>query len=181
MRWTIVGLCLAVAACGGQELNSPISPTSLGVGAGLGSDAVGSGRTQAEGATQLPFKGSFTTATDTPPPLAHATIEGTAAHVGHFSGVLTAEVDLATSTSTGTFDLTAANGDHLSGTFVGVEGLFFPPNTARITEVATITSGTGRFSGATGTFTMVRYDDIDFTTGKATGSGTLEGHLSLNR
>jgi hypothetical protein len=181
MRWTIVTLCLAVAACGEQGPHSPTSPTSPGVGAGLRADTLDGGRTEAEGATQLPFKGSFATITDVPPPLAHATVDGTAAHVGHFSGVLTAEVDMTTSTSTGTFDFTAANGDHLSGTFVGVEGLFIPPNTARITEVATITNGTGRFSGASGTFTMVRYDYIDFATGKATGSGTLEGHLNLSR
>ena len=39
----------------------------------------------------------------------------------------------------------------------------------RITESATIENGTGRFAGATGTFTMVTVDTIDFATGQATG------------
>ena len=128
----------------------------------------------------MPFRGSFTTVTDVPPPSAHATAEGAATHLGRFTGTLTAEVT--ENTSTGTFNFTAANGDQLSGTFVGIEGVFIPPNTARITEVATIENGTGRFAGATGTFTMVRFDTIDFATGKATGTGTFEeGRINLNK
>ena len=103
-----------------------------------------------------------------------------ATHLGQFTGTLAAEVT-SENTSTGTFNFTAANGDQLSGTFVGIEGVFIPPNTARITEVATIENGTGRFAGATGTFTMVRFDYIDFATGKATGTGTFEGQINLNK
>jgi hypothetical protein len=133
----------------------------------------------AQGGTALPFRGSFDTVTDVPPPSAHATAEGTATHLGRFTATLTAEVT-SENTSTGTFNFTAANGDQLSGTFVGIEGVFIPPNTARITEVATITNGTGRFAGATGTFTMIRFDTIDFATGKAVGDGTFEGQINLN-
>jgi hypothetical protein len=68
----------------------------------------------------------------------------------------------------------------LSGRFVG-SGVFIPPNTARITERATIENGTGRFAGATGTFTMERFDIIDLATGKATGYGSFEGQISLNK
>ena len=39
-----------------------------------------------------------------------------------------------------------------------------PPNTGTRTERATIENGTGRFAGATGTFTMVTVDTIDFAT-----------------
>ena len=70
--------------------------------------------------------------------------------------------------------------DELSGTFVG-QGVLIPPNTGRLTEVATIQNGTGRFMGATGTFTMVRIDHIDFATGQATGYGSFEGHISLDK
>ena len=170
MRLIILGVCLFAAACSGQALNSPTSPTNA---------SSGRAQTAARAGTALPFRGSFTTATDVPPPSAHATAEGTATHLGQFTGTLAAEVT--DNTSTGTFSFTAANGDQLSGTFVGIEGVFIPPNTARITEVATINNGTGRFAGATGTFTMSRFDNIDFATGKATGTGTLEGQINLNK
>ena len=128
------------------------------------------------------FEGSFTSTPVGPPFIVDVllTATGNATHLGRFTGTLTAEVTSENS-STGTFNFTAANGDQLSGTFVGIEGVFIPPNTARITEVATIENGTGRFAGATGTFTMVRFDYIDFTTGKATGTGTFEGQINLNK
>ncbi len=171
MRLIVLGVCLFAAACSGQASNSPTSPTNA---------SLGPAQTAARGGTALPFRGSFTTLTDVPPPSAHATAEGAATHLGQFTGTLAAEVT-SDNTSTGTFSFTAANGDQLSGTFVGIEGVFIPPNTARITEVATIENGTGRFAGATGTFTMVRFDTIDFATGKATGTGTLEGKINLNK
>ena len=136
MRPILLGLCLFAAACSSQSVNSPTSPTSTGLGLA---------QTAAQGGTELPFRGSFTTVTDVPPPSAHATAEGTATHLGRFTGTLTADVN-PDSTSTGTFTFTAANGDQLSGTFVG-QGVFIPPNTARLTEVATIENGTGRFAG----------------------------------
>jgi hypothetical protein len=187
MRLILIGLCVFAAACSSERFSSPTSPTSTGVGSpastGVGlpaSTGLGPAQTVAQGGTELPFRGSFTTVTDVPPPSAHATAEGAATHLGPFTGTLTAEVT-SESTSTGTFNFTAANGDQLSGTFVGIEGVFIPPNTARITEVATIENGAGRFAGATGTFTMVRLDYIDFATGKATGTGTFEGQINLNK
>jgi hypothetical protein len=116
---------------------------------------------------------------DVPPPSAHATAEGTATHLGRFTATLTADVN-PDNTSTGTFTFTAANGDRLSGTFVG-QGVFIPPNTATITEVATIENGTGRFAGATGTFTMISLHTIDFATGTGTAEGTFEGLIHLNK
>jgi len=171
MRPIALGFCVFAAACSGQALNSPLSPTNA---------SVGLAQTEARGGTALPFRGSFTTVTDVPPPSAHATVEGAATHLGQFTGTLAAEVT--SNTSTGTFSFTAANGDQLFGTFVGIEGVFIPPNTARIKEVATIENGTGRFAGATGTFTMVRFDTIDFATGQGTGTGTFEeGQINLNK
>ena len=170
MRLIILGVCLFAAACSRQSLNAPTSPASTGLGLA---------QTQASRGTELPFRGSFTTFVDVPPPSAHATAEGTATHLGRFTGTFTADVNH-DSTSTGTFNFTAANGDQLSGTYVGL-GVFIPPNTARITEVATIENGTGRFAGATGTFTMVTLQTIDFATGQATGDGTFEGRINLHK
>lgn len=172
MRSIVLGVCVLAAACGSQGLDSPTSPTS---------GAFGPAQTQARSGTELPFRGSLTTVTDAPPPNAHVTADGTATHLGRFSATLTAVVDFATSTATGTFNFTAANGDELSGTFIGIEGVFIEPGVARLTEVATIERGTGRFAGATGTFTMVRFDIIDFATGKASGYGSFEGHINLNK
>ena len=181
MRTFIFSACVFTAACSGQGLDSPTSPTNASLGsASPTSVRLGSAQVvAARGGTELPFRGSFTTALEVPPPSARGTAEGTATQLGRFTGTFAAEVN-PDSTATGTFTLTAANGDQLSGTFVG-EGVFIPPNTARITEVATIGNGTGRFAGATGTFTMVRFDTIDFATGKATGTGTFEGQINLNR
>jgi len=168
MRLIVLGVCLFAAACNGQALNSPTSPTHASSGAA---------QTAARGGTDLPFGGSYTSVIEVPPPSAVQTVEGTATHLGRFSGRLTAEVT--GNTATGTFTFTAANGDQLSGTFVG-EGVFMPPNTVTRTERATIENGTGRFAGATGTFTMVTVDTINLATGKATGHGSFEGRINLN-
>ena len=180
MRLIVLGVCLFAAACSGQALSAPTSPTSASSGpASPTSASLGPAQTVALGGTELPFRGSFTSVIDVPPPSAHATAEGAATHLGRFTGTLTAEVT-SENTSTGTFNFTAANGDQLSGTFIGI-GVFIPPNTARITEVATIVNGTGRFTGATGTFTMVSFHTIDFATGTGTATGTFEGQINLNK
>ena len=122
MRLIVLGVCLFAAACSGQALNSPTSPTNA---------SLGPAQTAARGGTALPFRGSYTTVIDVPPPSARATAEGTATHLGRFTGTFTAEVD--GNVGTGTFTFVAANGDQLSGTFLG-EGVFMPPNTATRTE-----------------------------------------------
>ena len=170
MRVIVLGVCVFAAACSGQRLNSLTSPTSTGLEPA---------QTQARGGTELPFGGSFTGVTGCSGPLCHATVEGTATQLGRFTGMLAAQVNPDAS-STGTFTFTAANGDQLSGTFVG-QGVSIPPNSARITEVATIGNGTGRFAGATGTFTTVSLHNIDFATGTATATGTFEGQINLNK
>ena len=83
MRLIVLGVCLFAAACSGKALNSPTSPTNA---------SLGPAQTAARGGTALPFRGSFTTVIDVPPPSAHATTEGTATHLGRFTGTLTAEV-----------------------------------------------------------------------------------------
>jgi hypothetical protein len=170
MRSIIGAVCVLAAACSGQSLDSPTSPTGA---------TVSPAQTQARGGTDLPFRGSYTSVIEVPPPSAAGTVEGTATHLGRFTGTVTAEVN--GSTAIGRFTFVAANGDQLSGTFVG-EGVFTPPNTATRTERATIQNGTGRFAGATGTFTMVTVDTIDFGAGgTATGYGSFEGWINLNK
>lgn len=180
MRLTVLSLCVFAAACSGSDLNSPTSPTAAARPAPSASVAAG---THAEGASHLPFKGSYTFSTRgvvTFPTLRiQGVASGTATHLGRFSAATIQVVDLLTSTGTGTFTFTAANGDQLVATTVGGEEAFTPPNISHVREVATIVSGTGRLAGATGTFTIVSTSALDFAAGTSAGEGQFEAHLSL--
>jgi hypothetical protein len=183
MRWTMVSLFVFMTACSGQPLNSPTSPTGT-VGAPSASLGAGVGQTQARGGTELPFNGTFTRESqavfEPPDTLVITGMEaGTATHLGRFTAV---SEDRATNNSgIGTFNFTAANGDQLWTTTVGVATELVPPNVSNVTLAATIVGGTGRFAGATGGLTIRFTEVIDFATNSATGSGTIEGHLNLNR
>ena len=168
MRQVVLTLCVFVAAGGGQRLDSATSPTAAAFGAASTPDQTG---------TDLPFLGSFTSETEfTSPTTARATLTGTASHVGRFDAILEGVIE--GNTGVGTFTLTAANGDQLSGTFEGV-GEFIGPTQVKLTEEATIVSGTGRFEGATGTFTVVRVETLATAT-TSSGGGTLDGRIDLN-
>ena len=80
---------------------------------------------------------------------------GVLAHVGSFTGQNTVQFVPAGPTSfvfSGTTTLTAANGDELFTTFQG-SGTNTSATTSMSTSNVTITGGTGRFEGATGTVT----------------------------
>ena len=162
MRPILIALCLLSAACSGEGLSSPTSPTSTGAGPA---------QSQAQGGKELPFRGSYTSVIEVPPPSAVGTIEGTATHLGRFTGRLTAEVT--GNTATGTFTFTAANGDQLFGTY---EGQFLPlePPLAAIDGAFTNTGGTGRFEGVTGGGDASGVQN--FATGEATV--VLDGTIS---
>ncbi|MEO8259993.1 MAG: hypothetical protein ABI868_21790 [Acidobacteriota bacterium] len=194
MRTIILGVCLCTAACGGQGLNSPTSPTSAAVAnspTSSPSATVAPVQTQAKGATQLPFNGSFTLETSAvvncPPTCPPTTLritgteEGHATHLGRFTAESLDVVDIVTTRSTGTFNFTAANGDQLFTTTVGREDQFIPPNSSHVSFVATIVGGTGRFVAASGTFTAHHISSIDFAEATASGSGSFEGHIDLNK
>jgi hypothetical protein len=191
MRPIAFGLCLFAAACSGQGFESPTSPTSATLSRPPAQGSGVAAQTQAQGGTSLPFSGSFTIATsgtvNCPPTCPPTTLrvsgteEGTATHLGSFTAVSVDIVDMATSTSTGTLALTAANGDTLYATTAGGQEEFIPPNISVIRVVATITGGTGRFEGATGTFTMRYRGEIDYQSATSIGSGTFEGYLDLNK
>jgi hypothetical protein len=182
MRPIVLSMCVFAAACSDRALNSPTSPTSA-----AGAPA----QTQAQHATQLPFRGSFsggsTGGVNCPPTCPPTTlritgsVEGTATHLGRFTATSVDVVNMASTRSTGTFDLTAANGDHLFTTTTGIEDEFVPPNISPVTLDAMIVGGTGRFVAATGTFTMRRISTIDFAAGTASESGSFEGQINLNK
>jgi hypothetical protein len=97
---------------------------------------------------------------------------GTATHLGKYTEHITMQINLPTRHSMGAATFTAANGDTLTAT---VEGQATPasPGVLSIIEVYTITGGTGRFAGATGTFTL------ESIANQATGvsSGTFSGAI----
>src|SRR5580704_16603420 len=80
---------------------------------------------------------------------------GIGAHLGQFSFTQTWTVDETTGHLTGSAQWFAANGDSISTTING-SGEIIEPGLVSITEVHTITGGTGRFAGAQGSFTMTK-------------------------
>lgn len=185
MRLMLLGVCVLAAACGGQGLDVPSSPSALVPGLGTGTAVSG------ERAASLPFRGSFdltsSAAVNCPPTCPPTTLtitgrqNGNGTHLGNFTAHTIDIVNMPTTQATGTLSLTAANGDQLFATTAGAEDQFIPPNVSHVTQTATITGGTGRFAGATGTFTVEHTSTIDFAAGTAIGSGSFDGYINLNR
>ena len=134
-------------------------------------------------AEQVPFKGTLLEATVTvnpvpgsPPTIVDVLVEGTgnATHLGKFTFDIPHRVNRATRTASGSYHFTAANGDTLSADFTGQSMPTATLGVISITETATITSGTGRFDGATGNFTSERsYDTL-----LGTSTGSFKGTIS---
>jgi hypothetical protein len=79
---------------------------------------------------------------------------GTGTHLGQFSLTQEVTANFVNFTDTGSAQWTAANGDSIYTTVVGSA---IPGDVVfTITEIHTITGGTGRFSGAQGSFTVHR-------------------------
>jgi len=98
---------------------------------------------------------------------------GIARHLGLFTMTWDLTVNIVSSSATGTFHFIAANGDSIFTEIVGQAEPTETPGVAHIVEINTITGGTGRFAGATGSFTVERL--LDQTTGVTSGSfsGTI--------
>ena len=100
---------------------------------------------------------------------------GQSTQLGRYTMTFTVAVSLLTggTIGTGAMEFTAANGDKVFATFTGQGSPTADPAIASVVENATITGGTGRFDGATGSFTLQRL--VDQITGLSTGSfnGTI--------
>jgi hypothetical protein len=110
--------------------------------------------------TQIPFKGTFQgsdTASPGPSPTTgflRTIATGTGALLGQFSFTQELTLNFVNFTDTGSAQWIAANGDIIETTVVGSAA---PGDVVfTITEIHTITGGTGRFSGAQGSFTVHR-------------------------
>ena len=133
---------------------------------------------------QVPFKGSFQgQETDTPeggpPPttvIADGSTTGIGTHVGQFSFSYQLTVTLANRTATGSGQLIAANGDSIFTTITGSSVPTATPGVLSIMETDTITGGTGRFTGAQGSFIVERLkNQTGFTSGSFQGTITSPG------
>jgi hypothetical protein len=98
---------------------------------------------------------------------------GHATHLGRFSITFQATVYLPTLSATVAAHLVAANGDTLFAEGTGQGDLTVAPGMNQIVEQYTITGGTGRFAGASGSFTVERL--LNLTTGIS--SGTFTGDI----
>ena len=125
---------------------------------------------------ETPFKGDLEgsqTLTPLDPPFGHVAGAGDGQRhaVGPIHGPVPAPVNFATSRGVGTYTFTAANGDTLTADFTGQAQ---PGPITSIVEQAVITGGTGRFAGATGSFTVRRL----FDRGAGTATGSFVGTIS---
>jgi hypothetical protein len=126
----------------------------------------------------VPFKGSLAgDVSHTPdPPFDFVEIDATGegSHLGTFTLAIPHLVNTTTRTAVGTYEFTAANGDMLFADFTGQATPTSTPGVIHIVETATITGGTGRFAGATGSFIAERlFDRLEDTT-----IGTFTGSIS---
>jgi len=128
---------------------------------------------------QVPFRGDLqgvVTRSGAPPIITvNISATGIAAQLGQLAVSIPHSVNVGTRTATGEDRFGAANGDTLNAAFTGASmPTAEDPTVLAIEEHATITGGTGRFAGATGSFTAERlYDTIAGTT-----VGSFEGIIS---
>ena len=110
----------------------------------------------AAAAPQVPFKGAFNGNDAVNAPMITTSGMGVGTHLGEFS--LIEETTLTSvAGGTGSAHWVAANGDTIDSTF-GASADFSTASLGfiTVTEIHTITGGTGRFTGAHGTFTLER-------------------------
>lgn len=119
--------------------------------------------------TQVPFKGAFSGNDTFTPPTHTQSITGIGTLVGQFSS--TTVLTLTASGGAGSAHWIAANGDSIDTTVVGspehvpmspcqVVGAQPEDSYVKVTEIHTITGGTGRFAGVQGSFTLTLYHDV---------------------
>ena len=145
------------------------------------------GATESAAAQMLPFKGTLEGRHASRTPLAPPFVfdrfeaEGRATGLGQFAVIIEATVNFGSRpvTGAGTYTFTAANGDRLVADQTGFSALV-EPGIVLITEHAVIdpARSTGRFAGATGTFTVGRFADAATGVGGLT-VGTFEGTISI--
>ena len=132
---------------------------------------------------QVPFRGRLegivATVTPLTPPFVAVNIEGSgnATQLGRFDVSISLVANAADGTAVGTYLFTAANGDTLTADYTENFAPTDVPGVFSDVITATITGGTGRFAGATGSFVSDRV--ADHVTGIV--SDSFEGTISTPR
>jgi len=131
---------------------------------------------------QVPFRGvleGVATVSPLTPPFVSINIEGggNATHLGKFEVSIPHVTNRSNGTAIGTYEFTAANGDTLTADFTSQVTPTDVPGVVNVAVTATITGGTGRFEGATGSFDAERV--VDMAHGTVTES--FDGTISTSR
>ena len=98
---------------------------------------------------------------------------GNATQLGLFTYDLQAQVSLPSLAASASATLIAANGDRIFGEGSGQGTPTEDPNLVSIVEMYTITGGTGRFAGASGSFTVERLIQRSTSISSGRISGTI--------
>jgi hypothetical protein len=134
----------------------------------------------AAAATEVPFRGSIQGVEIADLQFSKIFVDGSgsgkATHLGCFTLAYELEVDLLAHETFGSSVFTAPNGDSVFTDIIGRGTPTENPDVASVVEVHTITGGTGRFAGATGSF--IREYLLNTVTGVTHGSfkGTIVIH-----
>ena len=149
----IYGSLLFTASCQ-KKIDNPFTPVEERVAVGLLSNNAGHVQTR-------PFtgriRGSFlcTPTSNAAVYNSVANATGNVTHLGIFSKVTNDVIDLSSSVVQGTFIMTSQSGEQIFGAYAGTFSFGSTPGTFSWVLNATITGGSGRFSGATGEFVFV--------------------------
>ena len=127
---------------------------------------------------QVPFKGRLdgvATVAPLTPPFVAVNIEGSgnATQLGRFEVSIPHVTNRSNGTAVGTYEFTAANGDTLTADFTSQVTPTDVPGVVNVAVTATITGGTGRFAGATGSFVGDRVVDMVHGTVTESFDGTI--------
>jgi hypothetical protein len=162
MRYVVLGLCVFAAACA-ERPSAPTSPST--------SSTDGAAVTQARGGSELPFQGTLQASETADGALRHLVGTGEATHLGRFT--LTAELTVTSPPpgASGTATWTAANGDEIFTTVIGQGVVTFP--VLAVVETHSITGGTGRFDGTSGSIIVERSINLQTLISSASITGTI--------
>ena len=183
VRVAAIVLIPLLGACAGAA--SPTTPLAPGGGAAAmasaaGADAIDEDAVSPLGSKPVTFKGRLdgvlTQSTPLVEPVVSNVIEGAghASRLGPFTVDIPYVVNMATQATDGAYEFAFAKGDTLTIVFSG-QGSFIVGGVITVAESGTITNGTGRFAGATGTFSANR----EFVVATGETSGTFAGTIAI--